>query len=138
MNELFYFIWILSAWGLFLLLLAVSSENLSEKVFAVILLIWIAFGFWLNASNVQRNRDKNNQIVVYSEIKESEAGLYYKDALGKSVLIDKDSNFYFADRSKFIIKIKVRKGDWYNGIYFTQRVSYQKLVEKPNAEKEIL
>jgi len=138
MNELFYILWVFSFGGIFYLLFEVASEDMPGKVFAVILLIWIAFGFWLNASNVQRNRDKNNQIVVYSEIKESEAGLYYKDALGESVLIDKKSNFYFADRSKFMIKIKFKKGGWYNGIYFIQHVSYQKLVEKPKAEKEIL
>jgi hypothetical protein len=37
--------------------------------------------------------------------------LYYKDALGNSVLIDKNNNFYFADRCKFIIKIKGGKGN---------------------------
>lgn len=138
MNEIFLLLWIFSICGLIMLLLEVASGEMSEKAFAVVILLWAIFGFWLIGSNVQRNRDKNNQIIVYSEIKESEAGLYYKDALGESKLIDKNSIFYFADRNKFLIKIKYRKGAWYNGIYFTSRVSYVKLVEKPKAEKEIL
>jgi uncharacterized membrane protein YiaA len=83
MNELFFMIWGSSIVVLFILLVSVADEELSEKAFAVIVLIWGVFGFWLISSNVQRNCDKSNQIVVYSEIKESEAGLYYKDALGQ-------------------------------------------------------
>ena len=137
MNELFYTLLVVSSFFILFLGLGVLCGDVPGKPIAIGFLIWAVFGFWLICSTVQRNRDKNNQIIVYSEIKESEAGLYYKDALGNSVLIDKNNNFYFADRSKFWIKIKYRKGEWYNGIHFTPKESYAILVENPKAEKGV-
>ncbi len=138
MNILLFFIFGISTMIIVCTSMAVLTEDVPFKPFLVAFILYLIFGFWLFGANLQRNRDKSNQVVVYSEIKESEAGLYYKDALGESRLIDKTNSFYFADKNKYVIKIKHRKGGWYNGIYFVPNTSYEKLVDKPKAEKEIL